>query len=102
MSSSSIRRATWTTLVLVVTSCVASARERPVIQFDVETRTRKVIAFLHPFYQQKYGVTPVGTFGSAIDEKGEKLYVVWNANRGGKVWDCVALSVVHIPPSERP
>ena len=78
----------------------------PVVQFDLKTRKKKVIAFLHPFYQKKYGYTPLGTFGSAIDEKGEKLYVTWNGNRGGAVrgrldFDTCALMVIHIPESER-
>ena len=72
-----------------------------VVQFDVKTKTRKVIAFLHPFYQEKYGVTVAGTFSSAVDPDGSKLYINWNANRGGKVWDCCALTVIHIPESER-
>lgn len=72
-----------------------------VVQFDVKTKTRKVIAFLHPFYQEKYGVTLAGTFSSAVDPDGSKLYINWNANRGGKSWDCCALTVIHIPESER-
>ena len=72
-----------------------------VVQFDTKTRTKKVIAFLHPFYQQKYGCTPVGTYSTAVDPKGDKLYVTWNVNRGGRVWDCCALSVIHVPESER-
>ena len=27
----------------------------PIVQFDVQTKQKKVIAFLHPFYQEKYG-----------------------------------------------
>jgi len=72
-----------------------------VVQYDVKTKTRKVIAFLHPFYQKKYGVTLAGTFSSAVDPDGSKLYINWNANRGGRVWDCCALTVIHIPESER-
>jgi len=73
----------------------------PVIQFDVKTKQKKVIAFLHPFYQDKYGCTLKGTYSTAVDEKGEKLYVTWNANRGSKAWDTCALTVIHIPQSER-
>ncbi len=79
----------------------------PVIQFDVKTRKKKVIAFLHPFYLEKYGYTLLGTFGSAIDAKGEKLYVTWNGNRGGPdrrgrvPFDTCAMTVIHIPESER-
>jgi hypothetical protein len=73
----------------------------PVVQFDVKTKRKKVIAFLHPFYTDKYGCTPVGSYSSALDAKGETLYVTWNVSRGGKVWDCCALTVVRIPESER-
>jgi hypothetical protein len=73
----------------------------PVIQFDVKTKQKKVIAFLASFYKSKYGCTPVGTYSTAVDEKGETLYVTWNVNRAGKAWDCVALTAIHIPASER-
>jgi hypothetical protein len=73
-----------------------------VVQFDVKTKAKKVIAFLHPHYAEKYGATLQGTFSSAVDPKGDKLYVTWNVSRsGGKVWDCCALTVIHIPESER-
>ncbi|MFW6163066.1 MAG: hypothetical protein ACODAJ_09875, partial [Planctomycetota bacterium] len=72
----------------------------------VKTRRKKVIAFLHPFLQRRYGYTPLGTFGSAIDPSGDKLYITWNGNLGGTrrgrlTWDACALTVVHIPKSER-
>jgi hypothetical protein len=74
----------------------------PVVQFDVKTRTRKIIAFLHPFYAEKYGCTLKGTYSTALDPAGDKLYITWNANRGSKAWDTVAVTVLHIPESERP
>jgi hypothetical protein len=74
----------------------------PVVQFNVKARTKKVIAFLHPFYKEKYGITITGTFGSAVDPTGERLYFTWNGNRsGGKAWDTVSLAVIHVPASER-
>ena len=75
----------------------------PVVQFDVKTRTRKVIAFLEPYYSEKYGYTPDGTFGTALDAKGEILYVTWNGMRKGapKGWESCALTAIHIPASER-
>ncbi len=72
-----------------------------VVQFDTKTHKKKIIAFLHPFYRQKYGCTPVGTYSTAVDPKGDKLYVTWNVSRGGRAWDCCALTVIHIPESER-
>lgn len=79
----------------------------PVIQFDTRTRQRKVIAFLQPYYEQKYGYITLGTYGSALSPSGDKLYVTWNGNRGGKdrrgryPFNTCALTVIHIPASER-
>lgn len=76
----------------------------PVVQFDVKTGKKKVIAFLHPFYEQAYGAAVKGTYATAMDPAGpgDKLYVTWNVSRGTKAWDCCALTVIHIPASERP
>jgi len=80
----------------------------PVVQFDTQKRTRKVIAFLQPFYGKKYGYVTLGTFGSAVSPDGSKVYVTWNGNRGGKdprrgryAFDTCALTVIHVPESER-
>jgi len=77
-----------------------------VVQFDVKTRRKKVIAFLHPFLRDRYGYTPLGTFSTAVGPKGDRLYVTWNGNLGGRrgrrlTWDACALTVIHIPQSER-
>lgn len=73
-----------------------------VVQFDTQTRQKKVIAFLHPYYMDKYGFTMAGTFSSALDEKGETLYITWNMQRAGaKSWDTVGMTAIHIPESER-
>jgi|GEM_PF-142278 len=72
-----------------------------VVQYDTKTNRRKVIAFLHPYYQEKYGCALKGTYSTAVDPAGDKLYITWNANRGSKAWDTCALTVIHIPESER-
>jgi hypothetical protein len=72
-----------------------------VVQFDVKTGRRKVIAFLHPAFRDRIGATLRGTYGAALDPAGDKLYVTWNVSRGTKAWDCCALTVLHIPQSER-
>jgi len=72
----------------------------PIVQFDVKTKQRKVIAFLHPFYE-KYGCSLKGTYATAVDPSGERLYVTFNVSRGTRAWDCCGLAVVHIPASER-
>ncbi len=84
----------------------AIAEGSPVVQFDTKNRTKKVIAFLHPFYQSKYGYTPDGCFSSTVDPTGERLYVTWNGTRspspkGSSTWESCALTVIHIPASER-
>lgn len=72
-----------------------------VIQFDATTGKKKVIAFLHPFYQETYGFTPKGTYSCVLSKDGERLYITWNVSRGTRAWDCCGLSVVHIPADER-
>lgn len=79
----------------------------PVVQFDVTTGRKKVLAFLHPFYRERYGFTPLGTFSSALSPDGSILHVTWNGNRAGPddrgriPFDTCALTVIHIPEAER-
>ncbi len=72
-----------------------------VVQFDTKTKTRKVIAFLSPYFKDKFGAIPTGTFSTALDPAGDKLYITWNVKRGAAAWDCCALTVIHIPAAER-
>jgi hypothetical protein len=73
----------------------------PVVQFDVRSGAKKVIAFLHPFYEQTYRCTLKGTYAVAVDEAGDKVYVTWNVSRGTRAWDCCGLTVIYVPASER-
>ncbi len=73
----------------------------PLVQFEIATGKKKVIAFLHPFYQDAYGFTPKGTYSTAVSEDGDKVYVTWNVSRGTRAWDCCGLTVIHVPESER-
>jgi hypothetical protein len=72
-----------------------------IVQYDTRTKRKKVIAFLHPYFEKQYGCTLRGTFGAALDPAGDKLYVTWNNSRGSKAWDSCLLTVIHIPPTER-
>ena len=80
----------------------------PVVQYDIARRRKKIIAFLHPFFRDRYGYTPLGTFGTALSTEGDRLFITWNGNRSGPdrrgrlPFDTCALTVVHIPASERP
>jgi len=77
-----------------------------VVQFDTRTRHKKVVAFLHPALKKRFGYTPLGTFSAAVGPKGERLFITWNGNLGGRkgrhlAWEACALTVLHIPESER-
>lgn len=73
----------------------------PVVRFDVKTRRKRVMAFLHPFFEARYGCALKGTYSVAVDPRGDRLYITWNASRGTRAWDCCALTVIHIPDAER-
>lgn len=73
----------------------------PIVQFDTRTATRKVVAFLNPWFEKRYGCSLGGTYSVAIDDSGSTLYITWNVSRGSRAWDCCALTAIHIPPSER-
>jgi len=81
----------------------------PLVQYDVKTRTRKVIAFLHPLLYRQHGYVPLGTFGSAVSPEGDKVYITLNGNRGtapdqldGRIrFNTCALAVIHVPEAER-
>jgi hypothetical protein len=83
----------------------------PLIQYDTQTGKKKVLAFLHPFYHDKYGYTPGGTFSIRLDDTGERLFVLWNGgfvdieeqmkkDRPDVFGQC-AVMLIYIPESER-
>ncbi len=79
----------------------SEADNSAIVQYDTKRRTKKVIACLHPYFQEQHGATLKGTYTAALDDRGERLFVTWNVSRGSKVWDSCGLTVIHIPESER-
>ena len=75
----------------------------PIVQYDLNTSERKVLGFLHEHFWEKYGYALDGSFSSALDEKGERLFICWDGWRKGQPrgWETAAITVVHIPASER-
>lgn len=88
----------------------------PVIQYDTETGTKKVLAFLHPYYYEKYGYIVSGTYAMRLDEKGERLFFCWNGGfeeynpeaepvmfgYGSEyIFGHCSVMTIHIPESER-
>ena len=82
----------------------ASRDGTPIVQFDTKTGHRKVLVFLHAFFLKKYGYNLDGCFCSVLGPKGEKLFISWDGWREGQPgprMESAALTVVHIPKSER-
>ena len=73
----------------------------PIVQFDTRLRKKKVLAFLEPYFSEKLGCSLRGTYSVALAPAGDKLFITWNASRGSRHWDCCALTVLHIPATER-
>ncbi|MCD6307432.1 MAG: hypothetical protein J7M24_00395 [Candidatus Latescibacteria bacterium] len=80
----------------------------PLVQYDTETGVKKVLAFMFPYYYDKYGYTCGGTFSIKLDDAGERLFICWNGafieheeGRGGDTFGQCSVMVVNIPESER-
>jgi hypothetical protein len=80
----------------------ASRSGTPVLQYDTVTNEHKVIAFLHPFLEQQTGRVFDGTFGMAIDAKGERLFISMRTFTGKNSNETriPGLVVVNLPQSE--
>ncbi len=82
-----------------------------VVQYDTVTGTKKALAFLHPYFFDKYGYTVGGTFSIALDEAGERLFILMNGAfvdpeeqaklETPDVFGQASVLLVHIPASER-
>lgn len=78
----------------------------PIIQMDTRTYARKVIAFLHPFYQEKHGYVFGGSYSTCIDAAGGTLLLTWNgryrnADEEGESFGHPTFMQIDIPASER-
>ncbi len=82
-----------------------------VMQYDTQTGVKKVLAFLHPYFYDKYGYTIGGTFSIVLDTEGARLFVLMNGGfvdlaeqaktpDSGVFGHCSAL-LIQIPESER-
>jgi hypothetical protein len=79
----------------------------PVVQYNLQSGRRKVIAFLFPYFYEKYGYIPGGTYSINLDDNGENLFVLLNGafseynQEGSDTFGDPAIVVIHIPPAER-
>jgi hypothetical protein len=52
----------------------------PILQHDLKSHTTKILAFLHPFYYEKYGYIAGGSYSFKLDASGERLFMIWNGD----------------------
>jgi hypothetical protein len=50
----------------------------PVLQYDKKTAKTKILCFLFPYYYQKYGYVPGGSYSFKLNNTGDKLFMLWN------------------------
>lgn len=83
----------------------AYAHGSPVVQYDLKENTRKVITFLHPYYQKKYGYIYGGSYSVTLNEDGSQLFIVWNgkfrSEEKGPTFGDLSFMLIDIPSSER-
>ncbi|MDX1946989.1 MAG: hypothetical protein SFU86_16420 [Pirellulaceae bacterium] len=82
----------------------------PVIQYDLKTGQRKVLAFLAPTSDEATGFVPGGTYGIKISDDGGTLYVNFNGHPADRLrpekmkpigFGVCGFAAIHIPQSER-
>ena len=57
----------------------------PVIQYEIATGRRKVLAFLAAAFEKEYDYVPAGTYGMKVGADGGTLYVNFNGHAGDRV-----------------
>jgi hypothetical protein len=79
----------------------------PLVQFDIKTGKKKVLAWLVDYYYEKYGYWVGGTYGLEISLDGSYLVILMNGafrlrdDLHDYAYEYPALFVVNIPDTER-
>lgn len=82
----------------------------PLIQYNIQKKTQKVLAFLASALEQEIGYVPGGTYGVKISDEGDALYVNFNGHAADQFrpshmkpigFGLCSFMVIHIPKSER-
>jgi hypothetical protein len=82
----------------------------PVVQYDIATGNRKVLAFLAPACDAELGFVPGGTYGIKLSADGGTLYVNFNGHPADRLrpekmkpigFGVTAFAAIHIPAEER-
>ncbi|MEK6235906.1 MAG: hypothetical protein N2C14_14455, partial [Planctomycetales bacterium] len=82
----------------------------PVIQYEIASKTRKVLAFLAPMLEEETGFVPGGTYGMKLSQDGETMFVNFNGHAADEIrpahmkpigFGLCGFAAIHIPKSER-
>jgi sugar lactone lactonase YvrE len=82
----------------------------PVIQYEIATGTRKVLAFLAPALEEQIDYLPGGTYGAKLSPDGATLYVNFNGHAADPIrpahmtpigFGLCSFVAIQIPKSER-
>lgn len=82
----------------------------PVVQYDIASGRRKVIAFLADAFVKEYGYVPAGTYGIKLSADGSTLYANFNGHPVDELrpsrlrpigFGLCSFAAIHIPESER-
>lgn len=82
----------------------------PVIQYEIATGRRKVLAFLAPAFEKEHEYLPAGTYGIKLSDEGDTLYVNFNGHPADNVrpakmkpigFGLTSFAAIHIPQAER-
>ena len=82
----------------------------PVVQYEIATGRRKVLAFLAAAFEKEYDYVPAGTYGMKLSADGTTLYVNFNGHAGDKTrpramkpngFGLCAFAAAHITKGER-
>ena len=79
--------------------------QTPIVQFDIKTKKRKAISWLHDFYFEKYGYWVTNTYATGITSDDSTLVICMNGEFQGKEgsrYGHPSLFIIEIPPGERP
>ncbi len=79
----------------------------PVVQYNVLTGERKILAFLFPYLYNQFGYVTGGSFSVDIDEEGKRLFICINGRFidyekiEEDIFGDPSILVINIPASER-
>jgi sugar lactone lactonase YvrE len=82
----------------------------PVVQYEIATGKRKVLAFLAPAFEKEHDYVPAGTYGLKISADSGTVYVNFNGHAGERTrpkqmkpngFGLCGFAAIHIPVSER-